>query len=60
MMLSFLNDLFTQDFMLRALAAGVILGFLAPLIGSIVVAQMTGLPKNQIYTEYLNSKIEKE
>lgn len=24
------------------------------------VAQMTGLPKNQIYTEYLNSKIEKE
>ncbi len=24
------------------------------------VAQMTGLPKNQIYSEYLNSKIEKE
>jgi len=24
------------------------------------VAQMTGFPKNQIYTEYLNSKIEKE
>lgn len=24
------------------------------------VAQMTGLPKNQIYNEYLNSKIEKE
>ncbi|MBI9008920.1 MAG: 16S rRNA (cytidine(1402)-2'-O)-methyltransferase [Tenericutes bacterium] len=24
------------------------------------VAQMTGLPKNQIYTEYLNSKIDKE
>lgn len=39
MMLSFLQDLFTQDFMLRALAAGLILGVLAPVIGSIVVVR---------------------
>ena len=39
MILSFLNDLFTLDFMLRAFMAGVILGALAPLIGSIVVVR---------------------
>jgi zinc transport system permease protein len=37
MFLSFFADLFTQDFMLRALVAGLLLGVLAPLIGSIVV-----------------------
>jgi zinc transport system permease protein len=37
MFLSFFVDLFTQDFMLRALIAGLLLGVLAPLIGSIVV-----------------------
>lgn len=37
MMLSFFTDLFQQDFMLRALFAGLILGMLAPVIGSIVV-----------------------
>ncbi|MBI9008926.1 MAG: metal ABC transporter permease [Tenericutes bacterium] len=39
MILSFLNDLFTLDFMYRALIAGLILGILAPLIGSIVVVR---------------------
>jgi len=38
-MLSFLQDLFQQDFMLRALTAGLILGILAPTIGSIVVVR---------------------
>ncbi len=37
MFLSFFTDLFQQDFMLRALVAGIILGILAPVIGSIVV-----------------------
>ena len=37
MFLSFFSDLFSQDFMLRALIAGVLLGVIAPLIGSIVV-----------------------
>ncbi len=37
--LSFLQDLFQQDFMLRALLTGIILGALAPLIGSIVVVR---------------------
>lgn len=37
MFLSFFSDLFQQDFMLRALIAGFLLGILAPLIGSIVV-----------------------
>ncbi|MBU1145585.1 MAG: metal ABC transporter permease [Firmicutes bacterium] len=37
MFLSFFTDLFQQDFMLRALTAGILLGILAPLIGSIVV-----------------------
>ncbi|MDP2425899.1 MAG: metal ABC transporter permease [Candidatus Izemoplasmatales bacterium] len=37
MMLSFFTDLFTQDFMQRALLAGLLLGVLAPLMGSIVV-----------------------
>lgn len=37
MVLSFFTDLFQQDFMLRALLAGLILGVLAPVIGSIVV-----------------------
>ena len=37
MFLSFFTDLFNQDFMLRALIAGVLLGIVAPLIGSIVV-----------------------
>lgn len=35
--LAFLQDLFQQDFMLRALFAGILLGILAPLLGSIVV-----------------------
>ncbi|XMB71764.1 metal ABC transporter permease [Mycoplasmatota bacterium WC30] len=39
MMLSFLNDLFQQDFMLRALFAGIILGAIAPTIGSIVTVR---------------------
>ncbi len=37
MFLSFFTDLFNQDFMLRALIAGILLGVIAPLIGSIVV-----------------------
>jgi zinc transport system permease protein len=37
MMLSFFTDLFTQAFLLRVLVAGILLGVLAPLIGSIVV-----------------------
>ncbi len=37
--LSFLQDLFQQDFMLRALLTGIILGAIAPLIGSIVVVR---------------------
>lgn len=37
--LSFFSDLFTYDFMLRSLIAGIILGVLAPLIGSIVVVR---------------------
>ncbi len=37
MMLSFFVDLFQQEFMLRALIAGLLLGILAPLMGSIVV-----------------------
>lgn len=39
MMLSFVTDLLEQDFMIRALAAGLILGILAPWIGSIVVVR---------------------
>ncbi len=39
MMLSFLNDLFQQDFMLRALFAGMILGAMAPIIGSFVTVR---------------------
>ena len=39
MFLSFITDLFQQDFMLRALAAGIMLGVLAPLLGSIVVVR---------------------
>ena len=38
-MLSFLNDLFQQDFMLRALVAGFVLGAIAPTIGSIVTVR---------------------
>jgi len=37
MFLSFFTDLFLEDIMLRALIAGIILGMLAPVIGSIVV-----------------------
>ena len=37
--LSFFTDLFSYDFMLRALLAGIILGILAPVIGSIVVVR---------------------
>lgn len=37
MYLSFFTDLLEQDFMQRALVAGIILGMLAPVIGSIVV-----------------------
>ncbi len=39
MILSFFSDLFAYEFMLRALAAGIVLGLLAPLIGSIVVVR---------------------
>ena len=39
MMLSFFSDLFQQDFMLRALFAGIILGAMAPVIGSIVTVR---------------------
>ncbi|MBN2504166.1 MAG: metal ABC transporter permease [Bacilli bacterium] len=39
MILSFFSDLFAYEFMLRALAAGIVLGILAPLIGSIVVVR---------------------
>ncbi len=35
--LSFFSDLFTETFMHRALVAGIILGILAPIIGSLVV-----------------------
>ena len=37
--LSFLNDLFQYDFMLRALIAGIILGAIAPTIGSVVTVR---------------------
>ena len=37
--LSYLNDLFTEEVMLRAFTAGILLGALAPLIGSIVVVR---------------------
>lgn len=37
MFLSFFSDLINQDFMLRALISGILLGAIAPLIGSIVV-----------------------
>ncbi|MFA7725229.1 MAG: metal ABC transporter permease, partial [Candidatus Izemoplasmatales bacterium] len=37
MFLSFFSDLIEQEFMLRALISGLILGVIAPLIGSIVV-----------------------
>ncbi|MDD3128852.1 MAG: metal ABC transporter permease [Candidatus Izemoplasmatales bacterium] len=39
MFLSFITDLFQQEFMLRALIAGVMLGVLAPLLGSFVVVR---------------------
>jgi len=39
MFLSFITDLFQQDFMLRALIAGVMLGVLAPLLGTFVVVR---------------------
>lgn len=39
MFLSFITDLFQQDFMLRALSAGIMLGILAPLLGSIIVVR---------------------
>ncbi|MFA7075040.1 MAG: metal ABC transporter permease [Candidatus Izemoplasmatales bacterium] len=39
MFLSFIGDLFQQDFMLRALVAGVMLGILAPLLGTFVVVR---------------------
>lgn len=39
MTLSFISDLLEQDFMLRGLAAGIMLGILAPWIGSIVVVR---------------------
>jgi len=37
--LSFFSDLFAYDFMLKALGAGIVLGIIAPLIGSIVVVR---------------------
>lgn len=39
MILSFFTDLFQQEFLLRALVAGLMLGILAPLLGSIVVVR---------------------
>jgi zinc transport system permease protein len=39
MMLSFITDLFQQEFMLRALIAGIMLGILAPLLGTFVVVR---------------------
>ncbi|MFA7561121.1 MAG: metal ABC transporter permease [Candidatus Izemoplasmatales bacterium] len=39
MFLTFITDLFQQDFMLRALIAGVLLGVLAPLLGTFVVVR---------------------
>ncbi|MGD9964539.1 MAG: metal ABC transporter permease [Candidatus Izemoplasmatales bacterium] len=39
MFLSFITDLFQQDFMLRALIAGIMLGVLAPLLGTFVVVR---------------------
>lgn len=39
MLLSFITDLFQQDFMLRALIAGIMLGVLAPLLGTFVVVR---------------------
>lgn len=39
MFLTFISDLFQQDFMLRALIAGVLLGVLAPLLGTFVVVR---------------------
>ncbi|HKL47888.1 MAG TPA: metal ABC transporter permease [Candidatus Izemoplasmatales bacterium] len=39
MILSFFTDLFQQEFLLRALLAGLMLGILAPLLGSIVVVR---------------------
>lgn len=39
MILSFITDLFQQDFMLRALIAGIMLGILAPLLGTFVVVR---------------------
>jgi len=39
MFLSFITDLFRQDFMLRALIAGIMLGVLAPLLGTFVVVR---------------------
>lgn len=39
MILSFFTDLFQHDFLLRALGAGLMLGILAPLLGSIVVVR---------------------
>ena len=39
MILSFFTDLFQQDFLIRALGAGLMLGILAPLLGSIVVVR---------------------
>lgn len=39
MFLSFITDLFQQDFMLRAFIAGVMLGVLAPLLGTFVVVR---------------------
>ena len=37
MFLSFFTDLFVEPFLFRALIAGLLLGIVAPLIGSIVV-----------------------
>ncbi len=39
MFLTFITDLFQQDFMLRALIAGIMLGILAPLLGTFVVVR---------------------
>ena len=48
MTLSFFTDLFQQDFLLRALAAGILLGILAPLLGSVVVIRRLSFIANTL------------
>ncbi len=53
MTLSFFQDLFLEDFMLRALLTGIILGALAPLIGSIVVVRRLSFIAEDVYHSLL-------